>query len=172
MAETRTLFHGGTVFDGTGAPPGPADVVVEGSRIVDIGIGLDGDEAVDCAGHAVLPGLFDCHVHLMLDGVDPMKWLHDPFSLPFYRSIHTMRATLATGITTVRDAGGADLGLKEAQRTGLVAGPRTQISPSSAGLPSGSRIATSACGNGLPTLPGRWCSSVSADTAALASVRP
>ena len=128
MAETRTLFHGGTVFDGTGAPPGPADVVVEGSRIVDIGIGLDGDEAVDCAGHAVLPGLFDCHVHLMLDGVDPMKWLHDPFSLPFYRSIHTMRATLATGITTVRDAGGADLGLKEAQRTGLVAGPRTQIS--------------------------------------------
>jgi imidazolonepropionase-like amidohydrolase len=38
-----------------------------------------------------------------------------------------MRATLATGITTVRDAGGADLGLKEAQRRGVVRGPRVQI---------------------------------------------
>jgi hypothetical protein len=33
MSENRTLFTGGQVFDGTGTPPGPADVVVRGDRI-------------------------------------------------------------------------------------------------------------------------------------------
>jgi imidazolonepropionase-like amidohydrolase len=124
----RRLFANGTVFDGTGAEPRRADVVVADGRIVDVGTGLDADEVVDCAGRAVLPGFIDCHVHLMIDGLDPSSWLHDPFSLSFYRAVHTMRATLAAGITTVRDAGGADLGVKEAQERGLVAGPRIQIS--------------------------------------------
>lgn len=124
----RRVFANGNVFDGTGTAPTRADVVVEGGRIVEVGAGLDGDEAVDCAGRTILPGLIDSHVHLMIDGLDPSGWLHDPFSLPFFRAAHTMRATLATGITTVRDAGGADLGLKEAQARGLLAGPRVQIS--------------------------------------------
>ena len=59
------MFHGGTVFDGTGvAACADADVVIEDGRIVEVGSGLDGDEGVDCAGKALLPGLFDCHVHL------------------------------------------------------------------------------------------------------------
>jgi len=123
----RRLFANGNVFDGTGSEPRRADVVVDGGRIVDVGVGLDGDEAVDCTGRTILPGLIDSHVHLMIDGVDPSNWLHAPFSLQFYRAIHTMRATLDIGITTVRDAGGADLGVKEAQARGLVPGPRIQI---------------------------------------------
>jgi imidazolonepropionase-like amidohydrolase len=39
-----------------------------------------------------------------------------------------MHATLAAGITTVRDAAGADLGIKVAQERGLIPGPRLQIS--------------------------------------------
>jgi imidazolonepropionase-like amidohydrolase len=39
-----------------------------------------------------------------------------------------MEATLAVGITTVRDAGGADLGVKQAVEEGIVRGPRLQIS--------------------------------------------
>lgn len=120
----RLVFSGGMVFDGTGAPPARADVAVEGGRIVAVGSGLDGDESVDCAGKTVLPGLIDCHVHLMIDGLDPLGWLHDPFSLQFYRAARAMEATLRVGITTVRDAGGADLGVQEAQRRGLVPGPR------------------------------------------------
>jgi imidazolonepropionase-like amidohydrolase len=125
---TRVLLHGGAVFDGTGADPRPADVVIEGDRIVEVGTGLDGDEGVDCTGRTILPGLIDSHVHLMLDGLNPQSWLHDPFSLQFYTAVRTMRATLDIGITSVRDAGGADLGVREAQRRGLVPGPRTQIS--------------------------------------------
>ena len=39
----RRLFANGDVFDGTGSAPGRADVVVSDGRIVDVGIGLDGD---------------------------------------------------------------------------------------------------------------------------------
>lgn len=122
----RLLLHGGTVFDG--AESRVADVVVEGDRIVGVGVGLDGDEGVDCTGRTILPGLIDSHVHLMLDGLNPRSWLGDPFSLQFFTAVRTMRATLDIGVTSVRDAGGADLGVKEAQRRGVVPGPRTQIS--------------------------------------------
>ena len=46
---TRTVFRGGRVFDGS-ATLVAADVAVEDGRIVDVGPGLDGDEAVDLVG--------------------------------------------------------------------------------------------------------------------------
>ena len=61
---TRTLLRGGRVFDGTGSPPAEADLVVEDGRILDVGPGLDGDEAVEVGGRYLLPGLFDCHTHV------------------------------------------------------------------------------------------------------------
>ncbi len=124
----RTLFHGGLVFDGTGSDPAPADVVVDGDRIVDVGVGLDGDEGVDCSGRTLLPGLFDCHVHVVISHVDEYLLAQTPFSYQFYEAARNLRATLATGITTVRDASGADLGVKQAVDDGLVPGPRMQIS--------------------------------------------
>src|SRR5207248_2196622 len=51
-----------------------------------------------------------------------------PFSLRFYEALHHLQATQRVGITTVRDAGGADLGLRTAIERGLVEGPRMQIS--------------------------------------------
>ncbi|HVQ95797.1 MAG TPA: amidohydrolase family protein [Mycobacteriales bacterium] len=125
---TRTVFVGGQVFDGTGAAPAVADVAVQDGRIVDVGPGLDGDEAVDCAGRAVLPGLFDCHVHLTVSALDPLGWVTAPFSLEFYEAAGNLERTLAAGITTVRDAGGADLGIRTAQERGLLRGPRMHIS--------------------------------------------
>ncbi len=124
----RTLFTNGAVFDGTGAAPAPADVVVEGGRIVDVGTRLDGDEEVDLAGQTLLPGLFDCHVHVMFSHIDMWELLQQPFSYAFYVAAHNLAATLGAGITSVRDAGGADLGVKQAVHDGLVLGPRMQIS--------------------------------------------
>jgi imidazolonepropionase-like amidohydrolase len=124
----RVLFHGGQVFDGTGAPPAPGDVLVQDGRIVAVGAGLDGDEVVDCTGRGLLPGMFDCHVHLICGPYDPVAEMYDPFSLQFYKAAINMRATLAAGITTVRDACGADLGIQVAQQRGMIPGPRMQIS--------------------------------------------
>jgi len=125
---TRTLFRGGAVFDGTGTAPAAADVVVEDGRIVAVGPGLDGDEAIDVTGRALLPGMFDCHTHVLISHVDLWRHLNTPFSYTFYEAVGNLAATLRIGITTVRDAGGADLGMKQAVADGLIAGPRLRIS--------------------------------------------
>jgi imidazolonepropionase-like amidohydrolase len=126
--------------------------------VVQVGPGLDGDEAVDCAGATVLPGLFDCHVHVMISGVDTLRQLQTPFSYPFYEAVHNLRRTLALGITHVRDAGGADLGVAEAVRRGLVPGPRMQIAVSMLSQTGGHGDGWHVCGAELPLMgphPGR-----------------
>ncbi len=124
---TRTLFSGARVFDGSGADPRPSDVVVEDGRIVDVGPGLDGDVEVDLSGRTILPGLFDCHVHVAFSHVDVWRHVNAPFSYHFYEAIANLGATLDAGITTVRDAGGADLGMQQAVAEGLIRGPRLRI---------------------------------------------
>jgi imidazolonepropionase-like amidohydrolase len=123
----RTVLSGGRVFDGTGSVIADADVVISGERIIDVGIGLDGDEQVDVSGLTLLPGLFDCHVHVMVSGIDLVQRLQSPFSYQFFEAARNLAATLDCGITTVRDAGGADLGVQRAVEDGLIDGPRLQI---------------------------------------------
>lgn len=125
---TKTLFHGGQLFDGTGAALRVADVVIADGRVVEVGTGLDGDRAIDCSGKTLLPGLFDCHVHVTSSGVDTMRRLTRPFSYQFYEAQANLKATLDLGITSIRDASGADLGVQQAVQDGLIAGPRMQIS--------------------------------------------
>ena len=125
---TRILLAGGLIVDGTGADPAEADLTIEDGRFVEIGRGLDGDERVDLAGKAVLPGLFDCHTHVMVSTIDLLQNLQTPFSYRFFRAVENLAATLRIGITTIRDAGGADLGVKQAVADGLIPGPRMQIS--------------------------------------------
>lgn len=125
---TRILLRGGNVFDGTGTDPAPADVVMEGDRIVDVGPGLDGEVVVDVAGRTILPGLFDCHVHVTFSHLDFMRMAQTPYSYRYYEAARNLESTLRAGITSVRDAGGADLGIKQAVEDGLIRGPRMQIS--------------------------------------------
>jgi imidazolonepropionase-like amidohydrolase len=126
----RLVFRGGRIFDGTGSEISDGDVLVEDGRIVEVGADLDGDESVDCAGKTLLPGLFDTHVHLVsrYEDFDEVRVLHEPFSAPFYRVPENLRRTLTCGITTVRDAGGADAGMRLAVEEGSLVGPRMQIS--------------------------------------------
>jgi imidazolonepropionase-like amidohydrolase len=164
----RTVFSGGQVFDGTGAAIADADVVVEGERIVEVGAGLDGDEAVDVSGRTLLPGMFDCHVHLVLrhEDLDELRVMHEPFSYRFFQIAENLRKTIELGITTVRDAAGADLGLKRAVEDGVLVGPRMQISVnmlsmtgghSDAWLPSG---AISSWGVSYPGMPDGVCDGI------------
>ncbi len=165
---TRTVFTGGRVFDGTGAPLAEADVVIEDGRIVEVGPGLDGDEGVDCTGKAILPGLFDTHVHVAFsyEDFDEVRLMHEPFSLRFYRVAENLRRTIALGITTVRDASGADAGMRAAVEQGLLVGPRMQISVTMLSmtgghndpwLPSGAR---GAWGTPYPGMPDGVCDGV------------
>jgi imidazolonepropionase-like amidohydrolase len=104
-----------------------ADVVLEDDRIVDIGAGLDGDEAIDCAGGLLLPGLIDCHTHVCLT-----QTMRDPFGLPRsarpLSAVPVLRTLLRLGITTVRDAWGADAGVRLAVQEGWIDGPEVLVS--------------------------------------------
>jgi N-acyl-D-amino-acid deacylase len=58
------VIRGGTIVDGTGAPPAPGDVAVDGGRITQVGrVDADGAETIDAAGCLVTPGFVDVHTH-------------------------------------------------------------------------------------------------------------
>jgi len=157
---SSVLFHSGTVLDGTGVEPATADVYIDDGRIVEVGtdLGYEADEILDCAGSTVLPGLFDAHVHVLFDQVNLMKLLQTPFSYPYYQAIAHLRATLETGVTWVRDAGGADLGVAQALRDGLIPGPRMQAALTMISQTGGHGDGVQACGADVPLFgvhPGR-----------------
>ena len=154
------ILHGGQVFDGTSEKASTADVLVEDGRIVEVGSGLDGDAAIDCTGRLVTPGLFDCHVHFMTDGDFSAKThTETPFSLGFFQAAERMERTLAIGITSVREAGGTDAGIKEARDRGLIQGPRMQISLTMLSQTGGHADSWEICGAHMPGMmdshPGR-----------------
>src|SRR5260370_14261286 len=68
MAELDLVIRGGTLIDGTGAPPRTADVGIAGGRIVEVGrlAGVSGARAsrtVDADGALVTPGFVHIHTH-------------------------------------------------------------------------------------------------------------
>ncbi|PAF36015.1 aryldialkylphosphatase [Terribacillus saccharophilus] len=127
------LIRNGIVIDGTGKVIEDAVIAIKGDRITAIGpasdfIGIDAKEVIDAQGGYILPGLIDTHVHMMMEIKDVRESLITPFSMRFYEALTYMKRTLDAGITTVRDAGYADLGVKQAIENGLISGPRMQIS--------------------------------------------
>jgi len=127
-------IRGARLIDGTGAEPvDDAVLLIEGKKISAAGrqgeIDIPPDaEVLDAAGKTVLPGLVDAHVHIMTTEFDIQRRLTTPLSFTFYEAIRNMQTTLEAGVTTVRDAGGADLGVKLAVERGLIVGPRLVIS--------------------------------------------
>ncbi|MBK8905724.1 MAG: amidohydrolase family protein [Anaerolineaceae bacterium] len=132
---TYSLIHNGTVIDGNGRSPlKNGAVLIRDNKIEQVGrkndIRLPNNDItlIDAQGGHILPGLIDTHIHFIFDGINFMEGLNTPYSLNYYKAIEPMRRTLDAGITAVRDAGGADLGMKQAVEQGLIAGPRMQIS--------------------------------------------
>lgn len=79
---------------------------------------------IDARGLTVLPGLIDAHFHAVSPSLDvaAIDRMH-----PSHRALGArehLEAALRRGFTTVRDAGGADVGLVRATREGLIDGPR------------------------------------------------
>ncbi|HSH05299.1 MAG TPA: amidohydrolase family protein [Anaerolineae bacterium] len=162
---TYQLIRNGTLIDGLGTPPQPHTSLLIADNTIKT-IAPDNEitlpdapiTTIDATDQFILPGLIDTHVHLILDEIDTMKRLNTPFSLTFYQALGAMRRTLDAGITSVRDAGGADLGMKQAVSRGLVDGPRMQIAISILTITGGHADGWTVAGGDLgffPPHPGR-----------------
>lgn len=126
----------GVIIDGQGGEPLEGmTLLIENERI----IGLERTNTlnlpatatvIDAQGGSILPGLIDTHVHFLIEFPMLTRQLITPPSLRLFEAIPRMRATLAAGITTVRDAGGTPAGVKLAVERGIVPGPRMQIAVS------------------------------------------
>ncbi len=140
---TLTLIHNGTLIDGNGGEPvASGALLIDGNRIVAAGplaaLDVPADAVrIDAGGGTILPGLIDTHVHMALEFTSLIEMASMPFSLRFFKSTQYMRRTIDAGITTVRDAGGADLGMKQAVEQGIITGPRLMISTAPLGITGG-----------------------------------
>ncbi len=129
------VLKNASIIDGTGAAPvSNGTVVVEEDRIQEVLRGSPGRvppdaQTIDCRNQTLLPGLIDGHVHLGAVDANIMEQqrLYHP-SMLVIRTLKVIQEALDQGFTTVRDAGGADAGYREAQRQGLIQGPRMFVS--------------------------------------------
>jgi len=81
-------------------------------------------ERIDLNGQYLLPGLIECHAHMLMSSTNVEKMLMTPRTLGYFRGIRNMENTLRMGFTTVRDCGGCDPGIRMAVEEGLINGPR------------------------------------------------
>lgn len=167
------LIRNGTLIDGTGANPvEKAAVLLGDNQIIDVELESkielpdEGVTELDAQGGYILPGFIDCHVHLMGEKYDMQKMITTPFSYNFYQAIGYFRKTIMAGVTSVRDAGGMDLGTKKAIEDGLVLGPRVKISVNALSITGGHGDAWVPSGvsldaGGYPGMPDSICDGVS-----------
>ncbi|WP_436863750.1 amidohydrolase family protein [Mammaliicoccus sciuri] len=156
------------LIDGTGKDiQRCVDIKTENHVISEIGTHLNGDNIIEGNGQYLLPGMIDSHVHVMLEMEPLERRLATPFSYNFYKAIDHLKRTVDAGVTTVRDALGADLGLKEAVNDGLILGPRLQISVNALTITGGhgdsytkSGIQLPILQDGYPGLPSGICDGV------------
>ncbi|MDT3995778.1 amidohydrolase family protein [Mammaliicoccus fleurettii] len=141
------------LIDGTGNDiQKNIDIKIENNIIAEIGKNLNGDDFIEGNGQYLLPGMIDSHVHVMLE-MEPLEnRLSTPFSYNFYKAIDHLKRIVDAGVTTVRDALGADLGLKEAVNDGIVLGPRLQISINALTITGGHGDSYTKSGIHLPLL--------------------
>lgn len=131
--DTKWILKGGSIIDGLNDEVLENSYIkVEDGRITEVKEGEPGDaegfEVIDCTGKYILPGLIDCHVHLVWNGsADPQSLIkneeNDRIALEAYK--HALD-TLKLGVTTVRDLGAPDrtvLHVRNVIDSGLLSGP-------------------------------------------------
>ena len=132
MSDT-VLLHGGRVWDGSGRPAFPADVLIRADRIAQVGPGLSqaaGAAArIDVSGHTVIPGLVDGHAHLAFAHKANIADTGDiPPEDHALLTLHHARIVLEAGFTSCLSGGSAkprlDIAVRDFINAGNAPGPR------------------------------------------------
>lgn len=137
-ADHPIALVGGTLIDGFGGPPLRNSVIlIQGERIQAIGqvgsmqVPKDA-EVISTEGMSVLPGLWDMHVHLMIDGHSDYAHWDKTYVSRFEKEIMPASAhqLLMAGVTTARDLGGPlkdSIAVRDAIRAGKIPGPTLYV---------------------------------------------
>src|SRR5215469_7359352 len=133
MTDTQSyLIRAGALLDPLQSELlGPHDILVEEGLIKEVSDRpLTSGKARTIASPdlTAMPGLIDLHVHITATQLDIFGQVRLPGSLVAARSIPILRGILRRGFTTVRDAGGGDIGWRQAIDAGLITGPRLFLS--------------------------------------------
>ena len=134
--KRKLALVGGMLLDGYEVPPlHHAAVVIEGDKIVQVGRAAEmtippDAEVIDTSGRAMLPGLIDLHVHLIILGHgDYDRW--DPWIAKNKLVERVMEISakqlLMAGVTSAVDLGGTlkeSLSVRDRIRKGEIPGPR------------------------------------------------
>jgi imidazolonepropionase-like amidohydrolase len=131
--KVDVVIHAGRLLDGVGTSPREkASVLIAGDRIASVQDGWAtpaGANVIDLRTSTVMPGFIDSHTHITGEGTGNaiVRAVTETPLDDAVRSTVYARRTLEAGFTTIRNVGadgGADVALKRAIESGLVAGPR------------------------------------------------
>jgi imidazolonepropionase-like amidohydrolase len=113
-------------------------VVIEGQRIAEVAaaadVPADGPTVLELPGQTLLPGLIDCHTHLVGEpdsGQGYTELLARTGAQEALTGARNARDTVLAGFTTVRDVGTfrafVDVALRDAIDAGWIIGPRMRV---------------------------------------------
>jgi imidazolonepropionase-like amidohydrolase len=138
-AASKIALVGGTLIDGNGTKPIRNSVIlIEGERITAVGqigsLTVPPDaEVISTEGMSVLPGLWDMHVHLMINGHSDYDHWDKTYPSRFEKDIMPASAKqlLLAGVTSARDLGAPleeSIRVRDAINAGKIPGPTMYMS--------------------------------------------